>query len=438
MLVLLAALLSTPVHAEESWNTLRSSEARATSFLRSNWNRFTENYHPTYVLDGDPATAWVEGADGNGEGESLVLPVSALRKLDRVRLRIRNGYQKSAGLLAANAAPKDVVIHLLDSAGHTVVRHEATLTRELGWQEVVVPAGGKPLDAVRIEVASVHPGSRYKDTCISDVLVDVQAADAYDADAEARKLAAAKGWIAERVKAAAFFAGKPAAYPFALTSFEQTQRDVPTKAEVDLAFADVLDLRAKLAKQKRYRVTHTTRLAHPPEGAWHLEDTLQYYQPANLSWFETDDDLLVHDKIAFNEAMHVYWEGEFWRYADRVLWPEGSRSRPAHALVRVRKIIEERGTYESDTSWVLSYDAEGRVTQAFMERDGEEEFDFAVKTQQLFRFTHDAEGRITGWDMLSRHVGPDWDKAFDAEGNPVDTPPTQTTLLHVVVAASGE
>ena len=39
------------------WKQLHSPEAVATSYLKSNWNRFEENYHPNYVLDGDPKTA---------------------------------------------------------------------------------------------------------------------------------------------------------------------------------------------------------------------------------------------------------------------------------------------------------------------------------------------------------------------------------------------
>src|SRR5262245_52893222 len=78
-----------------TWKPLRSASASATSFLQNNWNRFEENYHPSYVLDGNPATAWVEGVPGFGEGEALTIPVSALRRARAVRLRIWNGYQKS-------------------------------------------------------------------------------------------------------------------------------------------------------------------------------------------------------------------------------------------------------------------------------------------------------------------------------------------------------
>src|SRR5690349_16626435 len=41
-----------------AWKQLRSASASASSFLQNNWNRFEENYHPSYVLDENPATAW--------------------------------------------------------------------------------------------------------------------------------------------------------------------------------------------------------------------------------------------------------------------------------------------------------------------------------------------------------------------------------------------
>ena len=47
---------------------LYSDRVEASSFLWTDWNKFQENYHPNYILDGDPATAWVEGADSSGAG----------------------------------------------------------------------------------------------------------------------------------------------------------------------------------------------------------------------------------------------------------------------------------------------------------------------------------------------------------------------------------
>ena len=64
---------------------LYSSSAEATSFLRSTWNKYNENYHPNYVLDGNPKTAWVEGVEGNGEGEQIVIPISTISNVKKIK-----------------------------------------------------------------------------------------------------------------------------------------------------------------------------------------------------------------------------------------------------------------------------------------------------------------------------------------------------------------
>ena len=78
--LLLSTVLCTPAHAEgPDWKVLRQTEVQASSFLQSNWNKYSENYHPNYVADENPSTAWVEGVTGNGEGESIVLPTNPIK-----------------------------------------------------------------------------------------------------------------------------------------------------------------------------------------------------------------------------------------------------------------------------------------------------------------------------------------------------------------------
>ena len=74
---------------------LHSAKAESSSFLRSSWNKYNENYHPNYVLDNNVQTAWVEGVSGQGEQEQLIIPISSVDKVETLRFRIRNGYQKS-------------------------------------------------------------------------------------------------------------------------------------------------------------------------------------------------------------------------------------------------------------------------------------------------------------------------------------------------------
>jgi hypothetical protein len=73
---------------------------------------FTENYHPSYALDGDPKTAWVDGADGDGIEEWIEWPVSTLANAralrdERRRYRIRGRFR----LIYSYARDVSVVLH---------------------------------------------------------------------------------------------------------------------------------------------------------------------------------------------------------------------------------------------------------------------------------------------------------------------------------------
>ena len=199
---------------------LYAEEATATGFLQSNWNKYQENYHPSYVLDDDPKTAWVEGAEGDGVGEALTIPLSQLPSARAVRLVIFNGYQKSPGLLTANAAPRQLTVTVRGPNGKPSARQTLTLERKMGPQSFDLPVSGPVVDVV-LTVDSVHPGSKYRDTCISDVQVFVDSAVPYNAGAEKAKREALLRWKKERLATAKYYASLPRTYPYASTGFAQ-------------------------------------------------------------------------------------------------------------------------------------------------------------------------------------------------------------------------
>lgn len=150
-------------------------------------------YGPTRLLDGDPATAWCEGAKGPGVGEVVVVPLPGSGPLE-----IRDGYGKSPELFAQNARVRRVEVALLGSgweapAQYTVVaatpvlgRREVELKDVDGWQELPLPEWSAPtgwapsLPAgwtvppqtprfVAMRILSVYPGTKYEDTCVSEI-----------------------------------------------------------------------------------------------------------------------------------------------------------------------------------------------------------------------------------------------------------------------------
>jgi hypothetical protein len=186
-------------------NRLHPRRVTSSSFLENGWNKHAQNYLPLYVADDDPATAWVEGAKGRGEGEALEWWGPSLTKAKTFRLFLRNGFQKSDKLFRANARPRKVKLEPLVQ-GETGPQVTGTaLETELkdvqGWQEVRLPVPAK-VDGVRLTLVSTFPGSAYDDTCLSDVRVYVEGEDPYKPEAEAAAYEQVRAFAFERKQAA--------------------------------------------------------------------------------------------------------------------------------------------------------------------------------------------------------------------------------------------
>src|SRR5262245_60054207 len=195
--------LTSAAHAgtEGTERRLHSDGAEASSFLWNDWNRFQENYHPNYIADDDPKTAWVEGAATSGAGEWVRVKITRLDGTSKIRLRIRNGYQKSKALFTANARAKAITVKLLPS-GATA---KATLPDVMEWQEVAVEQKPGPVEAVELKVDSVYEGTKYTDLCISDVQVFATSTTKQNPVFEKLKYVALQAWKQQRLEAARQF-----------------------------------------------------------------------------------------------------------------------------------------------------------------------------------------------------------------------------------------
>ncbi len=190
-------------------------------------------YSVLNVLDQNPMTCWVEAAEGNGIGEYIGFEVREPVE----SLVITNGFARSAGLFEKNGRVKTFkVIPVLavtapglvsETDARLFFAYEASPAREISLddtrekQEIAMPwthdeqedfilesmesfvddfpqfsemitrefketygddASGYFYDFMRmnyvlyclkLEIAEVYPGSRYEDTCLTDVLVRV-------------------------------------------------------------------------------------------------------------------------------------------------------------------------------------------------------------------------------------------------------------------------
>ena len=174
--------------AKASERRLHVASAEASSYLVNDWNKFQENYLPLYVGDDDPRTAWTLKTEGIGEW--LRVHVTPMVGATKVRLQVRNGYQKTDKLWAANSRAHGLTVVLLPSK-KTV---DVDLTDSQGWQEIAVEQPAGPFEAVELRVRSVYAGKKYDDLCLSDVQVFVTATSADNPAFEKQRLQKILDW----------------------------------------------------------------------------------------------------------------------------------------------------------------------------------------------------------------------------------------------------
>jgi hypothetical protein len=122
------------------------------------------DYRPERAVDGDPKTAWCEGALGPGVGQSLTLSFNPPMAV--TALTILPGYGKSPEVFQANARPRRVRI---EAGTAPAVERELRDAFESQRLELVA---GPPTASVRTTVLSVWPGGRFEDMCISEILAE--------------------------------------------------------------------------------------------------------------------------------------------------------------------------------------------------------------------------------------------------------------------------
>lgn len=116
-------------------------------------------YGPEQLLDGDPRTAWAEGADGLGIGESVLFEFSRTEQLERIELV--NGYSRTATSFSDNARVRLLTV-VTDMGEHVVSLEDAPRA-----QTLVGPFG--ETSSVRLIIESAYAGAAHEDTLLADV-----------------------------------------------------------------------------------------------------------------------------------------------------------------------------------------------------------------------------------------------------------------------------
>lgn len=156
------------------------------------YDTWTEMYGPGKCFDGKTDTAWCEGVAGDGIGEIVIAWVDVKRPV-----RIWTGFGKSQKTWETNNRPKDIKIFIIQGevVGQSVngpnykmkVIGEKKLTLkdindwqplDLGEYNEIDVGYYKKLDSyelqksntfIAVQILSVYPGTKYKDTLISEI-----------------------------------------------------------------------------------------------------------------------------------------------------------------------------------------------------------------------------------------------------------------------------
>jgi hypothetical protein len=168
-----ACLLAGPVLADDyceysgGTQAFRSALGCVSSHLHS---QSGNRYVVQNLFDGNTATAWCEGAAGNGRGETITFEWSDAAPLQG--LFITNGYTKSSDIWRKNNRIRDLVVTVWDHSWSgprttTIRLHDSPLE-----EQVTLPWHAPSPVRLELRIGSVYRGSKYQDTCVSELWTD--------------------------------------------------------------------------------------------------------------------------------------------------------------------------------------------------------------------------------------------------------------------------
>ncbi len=172
------------------------------------------------IGEDDTSTAWVEGAEGDGIGEWVIIPIkptgestwnrlsgSRKHRYDggfTVSLFVCNGYQKSLDLYRKNNRVKEAKISVYAAAfsfgqddafllwnpdcvyektitlNDDIIENPVCLNCHTEDFSITLPEKYRTEECelyLKLEIRSVYKGTKYSDTCISEMCATVDAAD---------------------------------------------------------------------------------------------------------------------------------------------------------------------------------------------------------------------------------------------------------------------
>ncbi len=125
-----------------------------------------KNYYASNLIDGTTTTTWCENASGVGVGEWITLEAESEQTLSGIR--VANGYWGGGELYTKNGRVTSVKLSFSD--GTSMNLDMPSYSAEGTWDTLEFAAPVRT-SYIRIEILSAVAGSKYSDTCISEIEV---------------------------------------------------------------------------------------------------------------------------------------------------------------------------------------------------------------------------------------------------------------------------
>lgn len=139
----------------------------------------SRDYSPKQAIDRDATTAWVENGTGeNANGVNEYIELSSQKLVTIEEIHMINGLANGVDTYNKNNRIKDIKIEFYNSQNPNEVEVITHTLEDKNSEYQIIKVGGKSADSIRIYIEDIYSdGSKYNDTCISEILTYGQAKD---------------------------------------------------------------------------------------------------------------------------------------------------------------------------------------------------------------------------------------------------------------------
>jgi hypothetical protein len=120
-------------------------------------------YSASLAVDGNQATAWNEGASGDGVGESITLSADSVQHVSGIR--IMGGSNQSTNSYTRNNRPRKITVSYDGGQKQVELQDLQGQFQDVSFDATVETS------TITITIDSVYKGSKYTDCCISEIEV---------------------------------------------------------------------------------------------------------------------------------------------------------------------------------------------------------------------------------------------------------------------------